>query len=381
MTMAALQAQPLSARSATHWLRAHPREAATAGLLLAGVLGSIAVVADPAGSLPRAPTAEEKALAQAPRPDLTSPFAVRAVSPEQAAQINAALPVAAGDNPPARPFVLNGADRVAYARALECLSQAVYYEAALESTDGQRAVAQVVLNRARHPAYPNSVCGVVYQGHERPTGCQFTFTCDGSLSRAPMRGYWDRARQVAEAALAGYVHAPVGNATHYHANYVAPYWAPTLVKSAVEGAHIFYRWPGTWGRPAAFAQRYAGRELDPSGLRRNALAAEARHAAAAPMPGAAVEAAKQGLPPELAKLVKEEIGPKGQARISLRLAPGAKEAARKATENLKVERGERSSNLDWALGGGGAAEKPLSRDPGTSGQQAAAAKVAPAGQL
>jgi len=72
-------------------------------------------------------------------------------------------------------------------RALTCLTQAVYYEAASEPDGGQRAVAQVVLNRVAHPAYPKTVCGVVYQGSERSTGCQFTFTCDGALARMPNR--------------------------------------------------------------------------------------------------------------------------------------------------------------------------------------------------
>lgn len=160
---------------------------------------------------------------------------------------------------PMRPFVLkaSGEDR---ARALECLAQAVYYEAAREPQVGQEAVAQVVLNRVRHPAYPKSVCGVVYQGSARTTGCQFTFTCDGSLRWAPEPALWRRARAVAERALDGYVHRTVGSATHYHADYVAPYWAPTLVKMTRVGQHIFYRWTGPWGEPAAFTGRYAGRE-------------------------------------------------------------------------------------------------------------------------
>jgi hypothetical protein len=104
------------------------------------------------------------------------------------------------------------------------------------------------------------VCGVVFEGARRYTGCQFSFSCDGSLRRSPMSSYWGRARQVAEAALAGYVYAPVGWATHYHANYVVPYWASSLVKSATVGTHIFYRWRGGWGRPPAFLNRYTGRE-------------------------------------------------------------------------------------------------------------------------
>jgi hypothetical protein len=118
----------------------------------------------------------------------------------------------------------------------------------------------VVLNRVRHPSYPNSVCGVVYQGSERTTGCQFTFTCDGSLLRTPSVSGWARARRVAAEALSGRVFEPVGHATHYHANYVLPYWASSLVKSAVIGTHIFYRWNGGWGQPAAFRQAYAGVE-------------------------------------------------------------------------------------------------------------------------
>ena len=79
------------------------------------------------------------------------------------------------------------------AQALECLASAVYYEAGNQDDDGERAVAQVVLNRVRHPAFPASVCGVVYEGSTRPTGCQFTFTCDGSLYRQPDADGWRRA--------------------------------------------------------------------------------------------------------------------------------------------------------------------------------------------
>lgn len=160
---------------------------------------------------------------------------------------------------PMKPFVLKTGteDRK---RALQCLSEAVYYEAAREPGLGQEAVAQVVLNRVRHPAYPKSVCGVVYQGSARATGCQFTFTCDGSLRWAPEPALWRQAQRVAERALDGHVAKHVGSATHYHAAYVAPYWAPTLVKMTQVGAHIFYRWTGPWGEPAAFTGRYAGRE-------------------------------------------------------------------------------------------------------------------------
>ena len=193
-------------------------------------------------------------------PPAPQPLLLQAVAPETAVALNAAIPVTAGYNPAARSFTLGSAAFPARMRSIECLTAAIYYEAASESEDGQRAVAQVVLNRVRHPTYPNSVCGVVYQGSERTTGCQFSFTCDGSLARIPSIAGWARARRIAAAALAGSVYAPVGHSTHYHTTQVLPYWASTLAKTAVIGAHIFYRWNGGWGTPAAFRQRYAGAE-------------------------------------------------------------------------------------------------------------------------
>lgn len=145
-------------------------------------------------------------------------------------------------------------------RAEHCLTQAIYYEAASEPDAGQRAVAQVVLNRVAHPAYPDTVCGVVFQGSERSTGCQFSFTCDGSLARKPAKMWWDRAAKVARAALAGYVYEPVGLATHYHTVQVHPYWADSLHHVGTIGAHRFYRWRGAAGRPSAFSAAYRGGE-------------------------------------------------------------------------------------------------------------------------
>lgn len=157
------------------------------------------------------------------------------------------------------------------ARALQCLTAAIYYEAAMEPDAGQQAVAQVVLNRMMHPSYPNTVCGVVYQGSERISGCQFTFSCDGAMARAPSPVYWARARRVAERALSGYVYRPVGTATHYHTTEVSPYWAPSLDFIGTIGAHRFYRWKGAAGRSAAFDARYLGAEPFPGPKPRNVL--------------------------------------------------------------------------------------------------------------
>jgi len=232
----------------------------------------------------------------------TSATQLRQVSVQDALAINEAIPIANIANPAARPFLMSGASDAARTRALDCLTAAIYYEAANESTDGQRGVAQVVLNRVRHPAYPSTVCGVVFEGARRSTGCQFSFSCDGSLRRSPMPAVWSRARTVAEAALNGFVYAPAGWATHYHANYVVPYWASSLVKTVTVGAHIFYRWRGGWGRPPAFLNRYRGDEpaiawrggFGQPTMQERALAAAANGDRDALAAAAAQEAARTG---------------------------------------------------------------------------------------
>ncbi|WP_294275421.1 cell wall hydrolase [uncultured Sphingomonas sp.] len=162
----------------------------------------------------------------------------------------------------ARPFAWGRASAIDRARAMQCLTAAIYYEAGGESIDGQRAVAQVVLNRARHPAFPATVCGVVYQGVERGH-CQFSFACDGALSRTPAIAGWSRAAQVAAAALSGGVYTPVGLATHYHTFAVAPAWNRAMVMTDMVGAHLFHRWKGYWGTAAAMNRVYAGGEVLP----------------------------------------------------------------------------------------------------------------------
>ena len=303
---------------------------------------------------------------------------VQQIAPQQALAVNQQIPLAQGPNPAALPFSLSKVDAAARSRALECLTSAIYYEAGQESSDGQRAVAQVVLNRVRHPAFPASVCGVVYEGSTRPTGCQFTFTCDGSLFRQPSVDAWNRARSVAAAALNGYVYKPVGNATHYHANYVVPYWAPTLTNSAVVGAHIFYRWAGTWGRPAAFAQRYLRSEPSVDALRSAAILAERRDIATR---GQSTEVAQaiENIPG--AQAAKLSPSMRGDKRVAVRFNL----AARKATDTVKheeyVEKVKASDNLRWSLGGGMAAsdEKPLGASKPVATETAATAAVTAGG--
>ena len=329
--------------------RAYPRESVALGLL--AFAGSMAL----AGSAWSTPTMEglPGASAASPlAPPAPPPLIVRELAPEDALAMNRAIPLDAGPNPAAKPFSLGKAGEATSAQALECLTSAVYYEAASEGADGQKAVAQVVLNRTRHPAFPNSVCGVVYEGSTRATGCQFTFTCDGSLARRPNASLWQQSRQIAWAALTGTVYKPVGNATHYHAEYVVPYWASSLTKNAVVGAHIFYRWAGGWGRPGAFSQRYAQKEPDAQALRTAAAEAEQQletAEVAAEIPGAEV----------LGKAGPIQDG----KRVAIRFNLQAREAVEAAPRTPYIEKVAASDNLRWTLSGGvvEAQEKPLGR--------------------
>ncbi|MGQ2991048.1 MAG: cell wall hydrolase [Brevundimonas sp.] len=158
--------------------------------------------------------------------------------------------LSAVSNPAAQPFRV--ASALDASRDLDCLTQAAYYEARGEGREGMQAVAQVVLNRARHPAFPKSVCGVVYQGAGRSTGCQFSFTCNGAMRGAVNRAAWNRARDVASKALSGAVFAPVGNATHFHTTGVSPGWRNALIRVNQVGQHLFYRFGGRNGSRDAF---------------------------------------------------------------------------------------------------------------------------------
>jgi spore germination cell wall hydrolase CwlJ-like protein len=340
--------------------RTHPRETIAVGLLGAALL-ALAGVSGATPTFPSFGAAEEVAEPAVP---LVKPLPdqIRDLAPEAALQVNATIPLANGPNPAAVPFTFGKTSGEARARALECLTSAIYYEAAQEPTDGQRGVAQVILNRVRHPAFPNSNCGVVYEGSTRVTGCQFTFTCDGSMARAPMPDLWNRARRVAGEALNGAVFAPVGLATHYHANYVVPYWASSLVKTSIEGAHIFYRWPGNWGRPASFNDRWTGSEGNPAALRLAAL--NAPHSIT---PLTKTETAVAKLEAAGARVIEGRDG-----RVRLLFTPQAREAVEKVKHVDYVQRVAASDNLKFALDGGAPADdRPFGRATEGAGTKAA----------
>jgi hypothetical protein len=230
-------------------------------------------------------------------------------------------------------------------RALDCLTAAVYYEAAIEAVEGQRAVAQVVLNRVRHPAYPKTVCGVVFEGSARSTGCQFTFTCDGALARIPSETGWARARKVAEEALSGKVYKPVGWATHYHTYWVVPYWSGNLTKLANVGAHIFYRWEGGWGRPAAFRHAAIGTEPEISLM---------QHLSSVPMELAEEITADGAIPAEGTAVTAADIS--GRAVIR-RYEPLREESA--ATAKAALAKADVPTSLRWSLTGESAATRSV----------------------
>ena len=215
------------------------------------------------------PDAPQAAWARPPgwkRLDVETPPTLRLadLSMAEAQRINGVIRNSQFASPPASPFVLH-ASAAEREKAVGCLTAAIYYEAALEPLEGQEAVAQVVINRMRHAGFAKSICGVVFQGSDRP-GCQFSFACDGSMARPPAAWAWKADRQVAERALNGFVMKEVGQATHYHTDWIMAAWTPTLIKVGRIGQHIFFRPTGPEGQPSAFNALYQGGEARASRL-------------------------------------------------------------------------------------------------------------------
>jgi len=142
-------------------------------------------------------------------------------------------------------------DEKGRAKAVKCLTEAIYFEARGETVRGQIAVAQVVMNRVFSGYYPGTVCGVVYQNAHRHLACQFTFACDGIPEVVREPEAFERAKKIAAETLDGQLWLPeVGKATHYHAYWVHPSWVHEMTKMYRLGVHTFYR-PKRWGDGAA----------------------------------------------------------------------------------------------------------------------------------
>jgi len=225
---------------------AQTRENARA-LLGAAVTGSaVALILTGAylgGSVAQSRQADEAAALGDPATQTAAVSADVASTINQAGAESGKILQASLAGPAARPFQYAAART---ATDLDCLTDAVYYEARGEGPAGEAAVAQVVLNRVRHPSFPKTICGVVFQG------CQFSFACNGAMSGHREPAAWRESRRIAQRALAGAVVANIGNATHFHTLGVNPGWGSNLMRVAQVGYHVFYRLGGRAGRPGAF---------------------------------------------------------------------------------------------------------------------------------
>ncbi|RYE76507.1 MAG: cell wall hydrolase, partial [Hyphomicrobiales bacterium] len=128
-----------------------------------------------------------------------------------------------------------------------CLATAIYFEARGEKYRGQVGVGQVVMNRVKHRLYPDSICGVVFQNQHKRNACQFSFACDGIPERVTEQTSWKQAQEIAKGVVDGSLYlTEVGYATHYHATYVHPHWAPRMKKVTKIGLHVFYQFKRGW---------------------------------------------------------------------------------------------------------------------------------------
>ncbi|MBV2149766.1 cell wall hydrolase [Sphingobium sp. AS12] len=242
-------------------LRSRRLWTATAAVLLLLVLGGGLFLAKRhgyayTGASPNL-ASQEKSMEQSHLPPPEADNVVYTDLPrETARRINAKVPFSTAPNPAAPSFEFSGS-QVDRARALDCLAAAAFYEAG-DDPVGQKSVIQVVLNRVRHPVFPTTICGVVFQGSERSTGCQFTFTCNGAMAHTPSADAWGRARKLAAQAMDGSVDQRVGEATHYHTDWVVPLWSAEMDKIVEVNTHLFFRWRGSWGRKAAWRRTVGG---------------------------------------------------------------------------------------------------------------------------
>lgn len=170
-------------------------------------------------------------------PEMSMPVPV--VASEQLAYARAQAPITGG--------FATGQPIETSDKELWCLATAIYFEARGESYRGQVAVAQVVQNRVKDRRYPKTICGVVFQNQNRRNSCQFSFACDGIPEVISDKASWAQAQDIAKRFADGELYlTEVANATHYHATYVRPAWAPRMVKLTQIGLHVFYKFKSGW---------------------------------------------------------------------------------------------------------------------------------------
>jgi hypothetical protein len=151
------------------------------------------------------------------------------------------LPQAPGSGAPFTQAWLDTLGKPKGSAEMECLAEALYFEARGESIKGQFAVAEVIINRVKSTRFPKSICGVIRQGTGRKYQCQFTYTCDGLAERISEPRAYRRSQQIAQASLDGVVQNLTNGATHYHTTAVRPRWSKVYSKTVKIGRHIFYR--------------------------------------------------------------------------------------------------------------------------------------------
>lgn len=212
------------------------------------------VAADTAAS-PVSGTAEAIEVASID-PDMTNSAAlaaINALAPGQAAPVPLTMSkelAYAREELPATNFDGTAVDRKGQKvsdKELWCMATAIYFESRGESYRGQVAVGQVVMNRVAHKLYPGTICGVVFQNQHKRNACQFSFACDGIPEKVTDGKSWKQAQQIAADVVSGKEYLPeVGYATHYHATYVRPHWAPRMKKLTKIGLHVFYQFKRGW---------------------------------------------------------------------------------------------------------------------------------------
>ena len=117
-----------------------------------------------------------------------------------------------------------------------CMAKNIYFEARNESLKGMIAVAQVTITRVQDSRWPNTICDVVYQNK------QFSWYSDGLSDHPTDHDKFAEIRLITSAILDPDMNIQdlTYGSTHYHANYVSPYWTKYMIKQAKIDSHIFY---------------------------------------------------------------------------------------------------------------------------------------------
>jgi spore germination cell wall hydrolase CwlJ-like protein len=124
--------------------------------------------------------------------------------------------------------------------AITCLARTIYWEAKRKDDVEMEAIANVVMNRLGHKGFPNTICGVVKQGHEQGA-CQFSWWCDGRSDDAKEDEPYSHAKEIARKALNRQLKDRIGGALYFHNRKVTPNWSSEYIRTVEVGEHVFYK--------------------------------------------------------------------------------------------------------------------------------------------